>query len=126
MNFSSDLSIVDRNTDIPYFPCSSWGLTQDDFGKTNLLTFNYIQAFYDTTLGVNPALCVWSGRYVNGTQTPILSKIQFAFSGHMIQFKGNGIFLSGVDIRGNAVSSIPIGGDPTSEFLEVIAYGGMA
>jgi hypothetical protein len=118
-----DLSNADRNTDIPFFPNLSWNLTSSDFGNKGLATFNYIQAFFDNTLDEIPYICVYAGDRDDGT--PILSQVRFAYSGEKVQIKGKGIFESGTNIRGQAVSSTPIGDSPTTDLSEVIAYGGM-
>lgn len=124
MGFSSPLNITDRNTDMPFFPSSWWELFNADYGVTKLRTFNWIQAFYDSTLGVPPTICVWSNE-TDASGNPILSEIEFAFSGQMVPTKGLAIFLSGVDWRGNAVTSCPIGVTPTTDFTRVRVAGGM-
>ena len=124
MGFSSPLNIADRNTDMPFFPSSWWELTNSDYGVTNLRTFNWIQAFYDESLGTPPTICVFSGE-TNASGQPVLSEIEFAFSGQMVPTKGLAIFASGVDWRGNAVTSLDIGNNPTTDFTRVRVAGGM-
>lgn len=124
METVENLSVSDRNTDMPFFPSLTWNLTNADFGVKTLPTFNYIQAFFDATLTDPPYLCVYSGNnHTDGS--PILSQVRFAYSGEKIQIKGKGIFASGTNIRDQAVTSLPIGSTPTDDLLEVIAYGGM-
>ena len=119
----SGLSVTDRNTDIPFFPNQTWNLVSADFGMTNLPTFNYIQAFYDPSLTEVPQLALFTGSY-SAPGVPILSLVRFAYSGERIQIKGSGIFLTGVNIRGQSISSTQIGSTPTTQLSQVIAYGG--
>ena len=120
-----DILISERNTGIPYFPSSSWNLTEESKGDITLPTFNWIQAFYDTDAFTQPAqLVVWSGAF-HADKTPIVSKVRFAFSGERINFKGKVIYASGVDRFGNTITSTVIGSDNATDLLEVIAYGAM-
>jgi hypothetical protein len=120
-----DISIQVPNYEVPYFPSYSWGLTNSDFDVKNLYTFNWIQAFWDSNdLGVDPILVVSNGD-TDSSGNLIVSAIQFAFSGQMINFKGKMILSSGDDRRGVTVTSLPINAAaPTTSFLKVIAYGG--
>jgi hypothetical protein len=124
METISNLNVTDRNTDIPFFPSLTWNLTNSDFGDKTLLTFNYIQAFFDPTLTLTPYLCVYSGNN-DDSGNPILSQIRFAYSGEKVQIKAKGIFSTGTNIRGQTVTSLAIGATPTTQFSEVVAYGGM-
>lgn len=122
---SQQLNIGDRNTELPFFPSENWDLLEADKGNITLPTFNWIQAFYDVTqLSATPELAVWSGNNdVNGN--PIVNRVRFPFSGAMIPFKGKAIFSSGTNIRGQTVTSAPIGNTPTTDLLKVVAWGGM-
>jgi hypothetical protein len=122
--FASGLSVTDRNTDLPFFPSCTWNLTQADIGLKTLPTFNYIQAFFDESLGVEPILAIFSGAF-HDDGSPILSEIRFAFSGDKIQIKGSGFFMTGTNIIGQTVSSITIRSAPTTDLSRVIAFGGM-
>lgn len=124
MSTLEGLSTSDRNTDIPFFPNQNWNLTNADFGDKSLPVFNYIQAFFDETLQDVPYLCVYSGSD-RDDGTPVLSQVRFAYSGERVQIKGKGIFASGTNVRNQSVTSLPIGNAPTTDLLEVIAYGGM-
>ncbi len=127
------LNITDRNTDIPFFPSITWNYTNTDIissldqlnGAFFLDTFSWIQAFFDATqLTVAPQLAIWTGdRRANGT--PILSGITFAYSGERINIKGQGLFTTGTNIRGQTVTSTPIGATIETDLLLVTAYGGM-
>lgn len=124
MAFASALSLTDRNTDIPFFPSSTWNLVSNDFGKINLPTFSWIQAFYDASLAAEPLLAIFTGNFTDAG-VPILSEVRFAYSGERINIKGSGIFVSGLNNRGQAVSSTTIGVNPVADLSRVIAWGGM-
>ena len=109
---------------MPFFPNITWNLLQADIAAINLPTFNYIQAFFDESLAVAPELALFSGSF-HDTGLPILNLVRFAYSGDKIQIKGSGFFMTGTNIRGQTVSSIPIGSVPTTDLLKVIAFGGM-
>lgn len=119
----SNLSVNDRNTDIPFFPSITYNLLNADFGVL-VPTFSWIQAFFSPDLTVAPTLCVYGG-WNHADGTPILSEIQFAFSGERINIKGCAIYASGTNIRDQAVTSTPIGSSVTTQITNVIAYGGM-
>jgi len=122
----SNISLTDRNTDIPFFPNISYNLTNDDFGvidPINMPAFQWIQAFFDDTLDARPQLCVFTGAY-DTLGAPILSQVTFAYSGHMIQIKGMGIFSFGKNWRGQSITSTPIGSTASTNLLLVTVYGG--
>lgn len=112
------ISINNRNTDVPFFFSNSWQLTADDYG-VSLLTFNWLQAFVDTTLFSGPIYLVYQG--VDNAYQSIL---RFPYSGAIMPVKGNVILASGTDWRGNAITATPIGDNESTEIIEVIAYGG--
>lgn len=125
-NFLSGLSITDRNTDIPFFPNVTWILEEADLDAKNLPTFNWIQAFYDSsTLSGTPNLAVFTGAYHDDGVTPIVAYVPFAYSGERVNIKGNGIFSTGEDIRGVTITTTPLGADPATDILKVVAWGGM-
>lgn len=117
------LDIQDRNTDIPFTASCTWSLTEADKDVFQKLTFGWIQAFFDDTLGVNPELVVFSGNY-NADNTKQGNLIRFAYSGERVKFKGNMILSSADDCRGVTITSTPIGSTGTTDLLKVIAYGG--
>lgn len=124
----SNLSVTDRNTDIPFFPNVTYNLFAADFGVINstlIPTFSWIQAFFDVSLAAAPYLCIYTG-YNDSLGNPIVSRIRFAYSGERINIKGCGIAATGTNIRGQTVSSTPIGDILASDLTEVIAYGGMS
>jgi len=126
----SNISVTDRNTDIPFFPNITYNLLNDDYGvidPVRIPTFSWIQAFYDsapTGLTVAPTICVYTGN-LDENDDPILSQVRFAYSGERINIKGMGIFSTGKNWRGQTVTSVPIGASTTLNLLQVIAYGGM-
>lgn len=112
------------NTEVPYFPSYSWQLTAADFAIPTLWVFNWVQAFYDASLAVQPTLVVSTGE-TGPDGTLIASAIYFAYSGERINFKGKILLASGTDRRGNMVTSTPIDAEaPTSSLENVIVYGG--
>lgn len=127
----SDLNIEQKNSLLPYFSSSTWNLTNADFlpgdepvlSNNKLPTFNWIQAFFDSTLGVAPRLAVWSGR-VDDDGLPVISNVRFAYSGDKVEIKGTAIMTSGTDRRGITVTSTPIGSTLNADLTEVIAFGG--
>lgn len=120
----SGISITDRNTDIPFFPNQTYNIVASDY-DTNLPVFNWIQAFFDSSFAEVPQLAVFTGAF-HDDGSPILSGIEFAYSGHMIQIKGMGIFEAGTNIRDQSVSSVLVNpSSPTDSFRKIIAYGGM-
>jgi hypothetical protein len=119
----SQLSITDRNTDIPFTPSQSWILTEEDKDTFIGPTFGWIQAFFHDTLTENPQLAVFSGKKnLDGTRQANI--VRFAFSGERVKFKGCGILTSGKDCRGVTITSAPIGNSPTTDLLQVIVEGG--
>lgn len=123
----NNISIQDRNTDIPFFPNITYNLLNADYGvidPVNIPAFSWIQAFFSSTLTVAPEICVFTGAY-DTAGDPILAQVRFAYSGERINIKGLGIFASGKNWRGQAVTSTPIGDTLTSQLTKVIAYGGM-
>ena len=129
-----NLSLTDRNTDIPFFPSLTWNFTNSDIittlsqlqGVQPYNTFNWIQAFFNAaSIAVAPQLAIWGGGYHSDGITPILSGITFAYSGERINIKGQVLFTTGTNIRGQTVNSTPIGSTPTADLLLVTAYGGM-
>lgn len=121
-----NLSISDRNTDIPFFPNLTYNFLNADFGvvSPSIPTFNWIQAFFDSTFTGIPTLCIGTGGF-NSAGAPIVSQVRFAYSGERINIKGQSIYASGVNIRGQTVTSTPIGAVLTTDLIQVIAYGGM-
>lgn len=135
----SNLNIVDRNTDIPFFPSITWNFTNSDIissldqlnGPSSLYTFSWIQAFFNPIeLTGLPQLAIWAGGYQSDGVTPLLNGITFAYSGERINIKGQVLFTTGLNQRGQTVSSTPIGStqatDPATDLLLVTAYGGMS
>lgn len=129
---SKDLNITQNNGSVPYFPSLTWTYRNSDLITTGkipqggfIMTFNWIQAWYDQTLGTPPQLLVYSGRTFDDGVTPILSLIRFSWSGEKINIKGNALYASGLDIRSQAVTSTPIGNAPTTDLSTVLAFGGM-
>lgn len=113
------------NTQVPYFPSYSWGLTSSDFGVPDLWVFNWIQAFWDVNdFAATPKLVISNGER-DANNDLICSLVQFAYSGERVNFKGKIILASGTDRRGNAITSTPINASsPADSFINVIAYGG--
>ncbi len=129
---SKDLNVLQNNGSVPYFPSLTWEYQNSDLITTGeipmggfIMTFNWIQAFFDSTISVPPELVIYSGRTLPDGITPIVSRIRFAYSGERINIKGNALYQSGEDIRGTTVTSTPIGAAPTTDISQVIAYGGM-
>lgn len=118
----NQLDILNRNTDIPFTPSISWSLVEAD-KDVFMMTFGWIQAFFDDTLAVNPELVVYSGK-LNDDGSRQGNLIRFAFSGERVKFKGNMILSSADDCRNVTIQSIPIGNTANSDLLKVIAYGG--
>lgn len=112
------ISISNRNTDVPFCPSISWNLDQNDYGNETLLTFNWIQAFVDTSFSGQIRLVV------QGENEEFQSLIRFPYSGALMPFKAKSILASGVDWRGKVITSTPIGSNAGTEIAEVIAYGG--
>lgn len=123
----SNLSISDRNTDIPFFPNITYNFLSSDFGvvSPSIPTFSWIQAFFDSSFIGIPSLCIGTGAF-DAAGNPIVSRVRFAYSGERINIKGQSIYDSGMNSRGQTVSSSPIGATLTTDLLEVIAYGGMS
>jgi hypothetical protein len=119
----SNLSISDRNTDVPFFPNITFNFTNSDFGVQGIPTFSWIQAFFDSTFTGIPTLVVGVGYDNSGNL--IVSQVRFAYSGERINIKGQGIYTTGTNIRGQTVTSTPIGSTLTTDLTQVIAYGGM-
>lgn len=132
MPLTQALSLDDNNKELPYFSSSSWNLKNTDFlngslpilSNNKLPVFNWIQAFFDSTLAVVPYLAIWSGATDSTTGLPIVNKVRFAYSGDKVEVKGVAILTSGTDLRGDTVTSTPIGATLTTDLLEVIAWGG--
>lgn len=123
----SNISVTDRNTDIPFFPNITYNLLNADYGIIDpvaIPAFSWIQAFFDSTLGVAPEICVFTGAF-DTLGAPILSQVRFAYSGERINIKGSGIFATGKNWRGQTVTSTPIGSTLNANLTKVIAYGGM-
>lgn len=123
INLRKQLSISDRNTDIPFTPSNSWILTEEDKDVFLNLTFGWIQAFFDQTLGDAPVLAVFSGLR-NADGTPQANYVRFAYSGERVKFKGCGILSEGKDCRGVTITSLPIGNAATTDLTQVVVYGG--
>lgn len=119
----NQLDIQNRNTDIPFTSSCSWSLTEGDKDTFFGLTFGWIQAFFDDTLGVNPELVISSGK-LNSDNSKQGNLIRFAYSGERVKFKGNGILSEADDCRGITIASTHIGNTGTTDLLKVIAYGG--
>lgn len=124
-----DLNIIDRNTEMPFFPSITWSFLNSDIITTlpgNFVApFTWIQAFFDPTLSVAATLAIWNGLYQSDGVTPMLNGIRFAYSGERINIKGIALFSTGTDRRGATVTSVPIGSSLTTQLSQVIAYGGM-
>ena len=129
MNKNPFLNVTDRNTEMPFFPSTSWTLTQSDLtaGTTSGFkdTFTWIQVFFDAESLTAPAqLVVYSGK-PNQDGSPQCNLVRFAYSGEMKPFKGQAIVASGDDVRGDTWTSTPIGDDADTELSQVIVYGSM-
>lgn len=132
---NQDLNILSNNASIPFYPSITWEYVNSDIILEGTapghyiasgLTFSWIQAFFDQDNITDPAkLAIWSGRIAADGVTPVLSLVRFAYSGERINIKGNALFTSGVNIKGQLVSSSPIGSVATTDLQQVIAYGGM-
>lgn len=127
-----DFNITDRNTELPFFPSKDWGILAADVDSRadDLLPFNWLTAVYDPVLydGANllPALVVWDGvTYRPDKITPQCGLVYFPFSGAKLNIKGRFIMSNGVDARGLAITSTPIGTTEETDILEVRAEGGM-
>ncbi len=123
----SNISVTDRNTDIPFFPNITYNFLNADYDvidPIDIPAFSWIQAFFDSGLLVAPTICVYTGNR-DENDDPILSQVRFAYSGERINIKGMGIFSTGKNWRGQTVTSVPIGAATTTNLLQVIAYGGM-
>lgn len=114
---SKQISISNRNTDVPFCPSNSWELFSADYG-VSLLTFNWLQAFVDDSFS-GPIILVY-----RGGDNPYESIIRFPYSGALMPCKANIIVASGFDWRGNAITATPIGNNEPTDISQVIAYGG--
>jgi len=130
MQNSISLSPEQNNASVPFYPSITWNYLNADIYSSvsqikGILTFSWIQAFFDpTALTVNPELAIWTGKYLSDGVTPLLNGVRFAYSGERINMKGCALFTTGTNIRGQTVTSTPIGATPASNLLKVIAYGG--
>lgn len=123
---TTTIDINSRNTEVPYFPSSGYELFNADFGDVTLPTFNWIQATFDAAaITVSPQLVVWSGDIDPDTGAYISTLVLFAYSGERINFKGKAILATGTDVRGNSITSTPIGATAASDLARVLTYGGM-
>jgi hypothetical protein len=130
---SNLLSVNQNNGSVPFFPSYTWNyLNADIFTSATqknqfLLTFSWIQAFFDpTAITVIPQLAIWSGHYLPDGITPLLNGVRFGYSGERINIKGNALFATGTNVRGQTVISTPINAaSPSDSLSQVIAYGGM-
>ena len=109
------------NTEVGFFPGFAYELFSADFDKNSLHTFNWIQAFWDPSLAIDgpPGIVVFN------QFTHFKSFVPFAYSGERVNIKAQSIATSGLDIRGNAITSLPIDPDaPTTSLSHVYVYGG--
>jgi hypothetical protein len=133
----TDLQTFQTNNQVPLVPSIGWQRLQADVqliakginvtNPDNNPTWNWIQAFWDTTMFTgNPVLAVWGGvaTQADNNQVPILTPIQFSYSGERVYFKGKYIFDSGVDRFGNPITSTVIGSNASSNILQCYMYGG--
>lgn len=122
-----DIAQNQATFDIGFFPTSTWQLTEANYGVLTLPTFNWVQAFWDTTdLGasIQPALVVSMG-HTDSDSNLICNYVPFAYSGERVPIKGKIIVASGVDRFGNAITATPIdAGSPTDSLILVMAHGG--
>lgn len=122
------IDVLSRNTELPYFPNFTWDFLDADLDNKNLDTcFTWIQAFYDSTQIADgiAKLVIWSGHYFSDKVTPILSEVCFSYSGERVHCKGKALFTTGLNCRGQTVTTSAIdSGDPTA-ISKVTAYGGM-
>jgi len=117
------------NCEVPLFPDTALEMTNDDIFETESdavvfppgvsYTFNWIQAFFNaTSLTVSPQIVVAGGKSFQ-------SRITFAYSGESKLFYGRYLVRSGIDMKGDSISGIPINpSSPTDSLLGVTIYGG--
>jgi hypothetical protein len=123
---------IDPNITIPFIPSVSWKINGTDVidpQTTSVYSkkgnyFSYIRATFDATQVTDPVLAVYSGND-RADGTPIVSPVEFAFSGERVQFKGIFILTEGQDINGNTITSTAIGNTPATDIKSVTAYGGI-
>lgn len=114
-----------RNNEIPFFPSYSYEIVEADKNKKfDRFTFQWVQAFFDSTFSGIPVVVVGNGvTDVDGDKTG--SAIYFAYSGQLLPIKGIEILSTGVDVRGRSVNSSPIGTTLTTDITKLIVYGGV-
>jgi hypothetical protein len=133
---SNPLSTNLNNKDVPLFADTSLDIVQSDLFATESPTnqppvssitgaqvsynFNWIQAFFDAT-----ALGSKKPTIVVGTGHDFQSSITFAYSGERVLFRGNQLLQGGFDMKGNAITSLPINASSAGDsFLAMKIYGG--
>lgn len=114
-----DIATNELTKDIGFFPTSTWELTDTDYGKS-IATFNWVQAFWDSSYtGMQPHLVFSTGN------DSVASVVYFAYSGERIPFKSKVLLQTGTDRRNQTVTSTPIdAGSPTDSLSKVVVYGG--
>lgn len=117
---TKDLGITTDNVLLPFIPGKSWPIVSGDVGDLSMPTFNWIQAFWESSFTDPAILAVWSGDY-NDAGVMIVNPIRFAYSGERVVFKGKVILANGVDRFGNTVTSSAIGTDLSA----VYGFGGV-
>ncbi len=133
-NGVTDLQAQTTNNLIPLCPSTGASILQENVqlaadglkvnDATNLFSFNWIQAFWDTEVFVGiPILAVYAGAMADNGD-PIVVPIQFAYSGERVYFHGKLIFDEGVDRLGNTIVSTPIGEAADSNISALFIYGG--
>jgi len=117
-----DIAILEVNRNLPFFGSQITvvsGFNDPLNMHIQIRGFNWIQAFYSSSIVGNPILAVWSG--INfPDNTPQVNKVRFAYSGQMIPFHGGAILTSGIDVDGNTITSTPF-----NQFIEILRHGGM-
>lgn len=118
------------NPELPFFPTYSWEITDADYyvftTETALYPFMWVQAFFDAAqLTVIPTLVFSSGQRDPESNVLICSQVCFPFSGALMPFKGQYFIETGVDRRGDTITSTPINpAAPTTSLNKVVLYGG--
>ena len=115
-----------RNNEIPFFPSYSYEIIEADKDKKfDRFSFQWVQAFFDSSFTGEPTLVIGNGSTEPNTGVKKGSAIIFAYSGQMLPIKGIEILSSGLDVRGRTVTSTVIGSTAATQLSKVIVYGGI-
>jgi hypothetical protein len=124
---SEKLSPTATNREVGFFPSDGALLNSDNYTYGQKLSpFMWIEGIFNATNLETPLLAVWDGTsyYDKPTNTvPLVTPVQFAYSGQQKPIRGQVIVSEGKDYRGTTITSAILD-DGTAGFSSLIVNGG--